>query len=181
MAPFVRWTASSIEENGGEPERPETIVMHLNVLHPPKSARHCFRKRDTIAVPADLAFAGEAWSSVHDALPLVTADSEIAPEELARLLRAAFFSPSDDADADSWETQLTRFEEDALHMSLRLLCSIEEARQRTIADAVWREIFWLMPRDRTVTIVVRGGKVSVDIGPACTEAATDAATGEAAQ
>ena len=147
-------------ENGGEPERPETIVMHLNVLHPPKSPRHCFRKCDTIAVPADLAF---------------------APEELARLLRAAYFSPSDDADADSWETQLTRFEETALHMSLKLMCSVEEARQRTIADAVWREIFWLMPRDRTVTIVVRRGKVSVDIGPVCTEAATDAGTEEAAQ
>ena len=164
-------------EDGGEPERPETIVMHLNVLHPPKSPRHCFRKCGTIAVPADLAFAGEAWSSLHDALPLVTADNDIAPEELARLLRAAYFSPSDDADADSWETQLTRFEEEALHMSLKLMCSVEEARQRTIADAVWREIFWLMPRDRTVTIVVRGGKVSVDIGPVCTEAATDAATG----
>ena len=168
-------------ENDGEPERPETIVMHLNVLHPPKSPRHCFRKCRTIAVPADLAFAGEAWSSLHDALPLVTADSDIAPEELARLLRAAYFSPSDDADADSWETQLTRFEEDALHMSLKLLCSVEEARQRTIADAVWREIFWLMPRDRTVTIVVRGGKVSVDIGPACTEAATNAGNVEVVQ
>ena len=155
--------------------------MHLNVLHPPKSPRHCFRKRGTIAIPADLAFAGEDWSSVHDALPLVTADSGIAPEELARLLRAAFFSPSDDAEADSWETQLTRFEEEALHMSLKLMCSVEEARQRTIADAVWREIFWLMPRDRTVTIVVRGGKVSVDIGPACTEATTDAGNVEAAQ
>ena len=96
------------------------------------------------------------------------------------MLRAAYFSPSDDAEADSWETQLTRFEETALHMSLKLMCSVEEARQRTIADAVWREIFWLMPRDRTVTIVVRGGKVSVDIGPVCTEAATDAVTGEAA-
>ena len=115
-------------ENGDEPERPETIVMHLNVLHPPKSPRHCFRKCDAIAVPADLAFAGEAWSSVHDALPLVTADSDIAPEELARLLRAAYFSPSDDAEADSWETQLTRFEETALHISLKLMCSVEEER-----------------------------------------------------
>ena len=95
------------QENGGEPERPEDIVMHLNILHPPKSPRHCFRNRATIAIPADLAFAGEAWSSVHDALPLVTADSDIAPEELAQLLRAAYFSPSDDAEADSWETQLT--------------------------------------------------------------------------
>ena len=101
----LRWRVPG-GENGGEPERPETIVMHLNVLHPPKSPRHCFRKCDTIAIPADLAFAGEAWSSLHDALPLVTADSDIAPEELARLLRAAFFSPSDDAEADSWETQL---------------------------------------------------------------------------
>ena len=111
----------------------------------------------------------------------MTADSDIAPEELARLLRAAFFSPSDDAGADSWETQLTRFEEEALHMSFKLMCSVEEARQRTIADAVWREIFWLMPRDRTVTIVVRGGKVSVDIGPLCAEAAAGTGTGEAAQ
>ena len=111
----------------------------------------------------------------------MTADSDIAPEELARLLRAGFFSPSDDVEADSWETQLTRFEEDALHMSLKLLYSVEEARQRTIADAVWREIFWLTPRDRAVTIVVRGGKVSVDIGPLCAEAATGTGTGEAAQ
>ena len=155
--------------------------MHLHVLHPPKSPRHSFLKRDIIAITADLAFAGEAWSLLHDALPLVTADSGIAPEELSGLLRAAYFSPSDDADADSWETQLTRFEEDALHMSLKLVCSVEEARRRTIADAVWREIFWLMPRDRTVTIVVRGGKVGVDIGPVCAEAATASVTGEAVQ
>ena len=145
MAPVRSLDSFLDRENSGEPERPEAIVMHLNVLHPPKSPRHCFRKCGTIAVPADLAFAGEAWSSVHDALSLVTADSGIAPEELARLLRAAYFSPSDDAEADSWETQLTRFEETALHMSLKLMCSVEEARQRTIADAVWREIFWLMP------------------------------------
>ena len=66
-------------------------------------------------------------------------------------------------------------------MSLKLMCSVEEARQRTIADAVWREIFWLMPRGRTVTIVVHGGKVNVDIGPVCTEAATDAGNVEVVQ
>ena len=166
-------------ENSGEPERPEAIAMHLHVLHPPKSQRHCFRKCDTIAVPADLAFAGEAWSALHDALPLVTADSDIAPEELAEVLQAAFFSPSDDADADSWETQQTRFEEEALHMSLKLLCSEDEARKRSIADAVWRELLWLMPRERTVTIAVCGGKVSVDLGPVCTDAESDAGNGEA--
>ena len=166
-------------KNSDEPKRPEAIAMHLHVLHPPKSQRHCFRKCETIAVHADLAFAGEAWSALHDALPLVTADSDIAPEELAEVLQAAFFSPSDDADADSWETQQTRFEEEALHMSLKLLCSADEARKRTIADAVWRELLWLMPRERTVTIAVCGGKVSVNLGPVCADAASDAGTGEA--
>ena len=109
----------------------------------------------------------------------MTADSDIAPEELAEVLQAAFFSPSDDADADSWETQQTRFEEEALHMSLKLLCSEDEARKRSIADAVWRELLWLMPRERTVTIAVCGGKVSIDLGPVCTDAASDAGKGEA--
>ena len=168
-------------ENSGGPQRPGAIAMHLHVLHPPKSPRHCFRKCATIAVPADLAFAGEAWSPLDDALPLVTADSDIAPEGLAQLLGAAFFSPDEDAGADSWDTQQTRFEEAALHMALKLLCSEDEARKRSIAAAVWREILWLMPRGRAVTIVVRGGKVSVDLGPVGVDAVPDGGSGEVAE
>ena len=70
-------------EDGGEPERPETIVMHLNILHPPESPRHCFRKCGTIAVPADLAFAGEAWSSLHDALPLANQGYDHQPRSIS--------------------------------------------------------------------------------------------------
>ena len=138
--------------NGSGPVRPEAILIRLNVLYPPESPRHCFRERGAIDVAADLAFAGEAWSWLHEALPLVTADSDIAPEELARLLRAAFFSPSDGAGADSWETQRTDFDEEALHMALKLLCSEDEARKRSIAEAARRGILWLMPRDRAVNI-----------------------------
>ena len=108
----------------------------------------------------------------------MTADSGIAPEDLAQLLGAAFFSPDDDAGADSWDTQQTRFEEAALHMALKLLCSEDEARKRSIADAVWREILWLMPRGRAVTIVVRDGKVSVDLGPVCTDTVPDGGSAE---
>ena len=34
-----------------------------------------------------------------------------------------------------------------------------------IADAVWTDLLWLMPPDRTVTVTVRGGNVSVELGP----------------
>ena len=41
----------------------------------------------------------------------------------------------------------------------------EEAQKRAIADAVWTDLLWLMPPDRTVTVTVRDGKVAVELGP----------------
>ena len=136
--------------------RPDAIRMSLAVEGPEGTS-------ETIALDADLAFAGEAWAWLADVRPLVTAGSAIEPAELADVLRDAWFSPSDEADADSWETQRARFEEEALHLAIGLLCSEEEALRRTIACTVRRELFWLIPRDRAVTITVRGGAVGVDL------------------
>ena len=41
----------------------------------------------------------------------------------------------------------------------------DEAHKRAIADAVWTDLLWLMPPDRTVTIAVDGGNVRVELGP----------------
>ena len=41
----------------------------------------------------------------------------------------------------------------------------DEAQKRAIAKAVWTELLWLMPHDRTVTIAVTGGDVAVELGP----------------
>ncbi len=40
----------------------------------------------------------------------------------------------------------------------------DEAQKRAIADAVWTDLLWLMPPDRTVTVTVRDGNVAVDLG-----------------
>ena len=42
----------------------------------------------------------------------------------------------------------------------------DEAHRRAIANAVWTDLLWLMPPDRTVTITVDGGNVAIDLGPA---------------
>ena len=138
--------------------RPEAIHMHLNIVRadgPP----------ETMTVSADLAFVGKGWSWIADAQPLVARDSDLDPIELKQLLRAAFFSPSDDASADSHETQRDRFDEEAMHTALALLASEEEAKRHTIAEVVSREILWVVPYDREVSITVSGGKVSVEFGP----------------
>ena len=41
----------------------------------------------------------------------------------------------------------------------------DEAKMRAIAQALWTEIHWLMPRDRAVTITVDGDDIRVAFGP----------------
>ncbi|MXW90467.1 MAG: hypothetical protein F4114_13510 [Rhodospirillaceae bacterium] len=41
----------------------------------------------------------------------------------------------------------------------------DEAQKRAIADAVWTDLLWLMPPDRTVTVTVQEGRVAVELGP----------------
>ena len=136
------------------PPRPDAVRIELAV-------RAADGPADARGLPADLAFAGEAWSWLNDALPLVTADSALQPHELAVLLRNGFFSPSDDSGADSYETQLDRFDEDALHLATRLLLSDDEACRTSIAEAVRRELMWLVPGDRAVDIRIRRPDITV--------------------
>ncbi len=124
------------------PARPAAIRIELAVL---PAAGH----QATLDLPADVVFAGEAWSWLDEALPLVTVDSALQPHELAELLRAGFFSPSDDADSDAWETQRDRFDETALHLATRLLLSDEDACRASLAEAVRRE-----DRERAVGLCV---------------------------
>ena len=141
------------------PSRPAAIRIDLAV----RPAAELFA---TLDIPADVAFAGEAWSGLDDALPLVTADSALQPHELAALLRAGFFSPSDDVEADSWETQRDRFDEDALHLATRLLLSDDDACRQSIAEAVRRELMWFVPGDRAVDIRIRRPDVTVTLSAA---------------
>ena len=144
--------------------RPDAICMSLAVK-PATGPGHI------VDLAADVAFAGEAWSWVWDAMPLVTNESDIEPHHLAELLQRGFFSPSDDADADSWERQRDVFDTEAHHLATKLLVSDEAARTASIADAVTRELFWLIPHDRGVDIAVRDRTVTVTLGEHIAEVA----------
>ena len=139
------------------PARPDAIRMTLAIETADGTRR-------TLDLPADLAFAGEAWSWVGEALPLVTRDSAVEPHRLAELLRHGFFSASDDVEADSRETQAIRFDEEALHSATRLLCSEDSALEISIAETVRRELFWLVPHDRKVEISITRPDVRVTLG-----------------
>ena len=105
---------------------------------------------------------GYGW--LTDACPVIAADSDLDAGQLADLLRRAYFCPSDDSDADSYATQSDQFNDAALHMALRHVSSADEATRSAITQAVWREIHWLMPKDRPVNITVHGNEIHVSLG-----------------
>ena len=120
--------------------------------------------RDTVTIPADIVFLDTAYGWLDDACPVIASDSDIGADELAALLRRAYFCPSDDSDADSYETQGVQFDDAALHLALKHVASADEATRTAISQAVWRDIHWLMPKDRTVDIAVRGNRIDVTLG-----------------
>ena len=148
------------------PRRPDEIRIDLHVEPPdPGPMSGAGAGRYTVTLPADVVFGGDAWCYIGDIEPIVAAGSKLQPHVLAALMRAGYFSASDDSAADSWETQRDRFTEDAMHEAMKLLASEDEARVHSIAETVRREMSWLVPRDRRVSIVIDKGSVDVDIAP----------------
>ena len=146
------------------PQRPEAIRITLSIRSTRAPARD-------IALPTDVAFAGEDWCWVADTQPLITTDSGLEPWELATLLHAAYFSASDDSGADSWERQRDDFVNEALHLATRLLVSDDAARRASIADAIAREVLWFIPDGRDVDISVRNRRVTVTFGDSLPDSA----------
>ena len=85
-----------------EPDRPERITITVETID-------ADGKAGSLSVDTDVAFAKEDVSMPEAIDPLVTANSEIEPHELAELMYDAHFSPSDDAESDSYETQTEHF------------------------------------------------------------------------
>ena len=139
-------------------DRPEDILVTLTVQ------RHNGTTR-TLVMATDVVLAGEPWSWLHDARIVLRQETSMQPHELAALLESAYFSPSDDSESDSWETQREHFRQESATLSTRLLCGHDEAIRQSLLDATHRELRYLVPRDRAATITIRGTDVTVALAP----------------
>lgn len=125
-------------------------------------------------IPGDVAFPDDDSGWADDVGVLVTAKSGITPGELAELLYDACFSPSDDCEADSYETQQENYQQAAFGTALELLASAEEARLANVRSAVHRWIMPHLPSDRDTTIRIQRGKpIEVTIEPAAGDPGAD--------
>ena len=119
-----------------------------------------------LEIPGDVAFGDDELTWAEDLDLLVARDSDIRPHELAELMHDACFSPSDDAEADSYETQSNDYRQAAESTALRLLVSAEEARLADLRNTVHQYIRPHIPRDHEMTIRVRGDEATeIEITP----------------
>ena len=120
-------------------------------------------RRHVLKLESDVALAGaDSWFG-EECHMLVTRDATLTPTALTNLLLRAFFSPSDDREADSFETQSRRFEEEASSWALEVLVSPEEALITTIVSALDR-VAWQLRGRGAVARIDKNGIVTVRLG-----------------
>ena len=139
--------------------RPEAITFTLHTVDADGTTSE-------VETPGDVAFSDDDPTWAEDLDLLVATDSNILPHELAELMHDACFSPSDDAEADSYETQSNDYRQAAESTALRLLVSAEEARLADLRNAVHQYVTRCVPRDHEVTIRIRRDRATeIDITP----------------
>ena len=141
----------------GPRDRATRIVTTVSVARPDGT-------KNSSSYMTDIVFLNMEFDLLGDPPLVMTADSDISANELAQLLRRAYFCPSDDSEADSYESQCNQFDDAALHIALRQVASADEATCSAIARAIRREIQWLVPIDRRVDITIRDDRIDVTLG-----------------
>ena len=138
-------------------DRPDSIEVKLVIEH---------QKAYVVGytLPTDLVLAGEEYTCDLDkAVVILTKDSKIKVEELVEILTMCFFSPCDDSDSDSYDTQAEYFNGEVWALARGLLFSQEEAVQARIQETVENIISWLVPEGQKAVINVQRGFVTVEL------------------
>lgn len=110
--------------------------------------------KKTIQVSTDLAVHNNPWHSIEEVKVFLTKNSDINVEELTELLEAAYFTPSEDSDADSYYTQKEHFEEESLEIATKVLLSPKLALEQRLKAVVEKYIRWIVPHNQKVAITI---------------------------
>ena len=138
-------------------DRPDSIEVKLVIEH---------QKAYVVGytLPTDLVLAGEEYTcDLDEAVVILTKDSKIKVEELVEILTMCFFSPCDDSNSDSYDTQAEYFNGEVWALARGLLFSQEEAVQARIQETVENIISWLVPEGQKAVINVQRGFVTVEL------------------
>ena len=122
-----------------------------------------------MALPTDLAVPGSPDSAVVDWVNeievAIARDSTLTVPELADFFESAYFSTSDDSDADSRDSQLDSFQIGAIARAARYLESDDTALARVVEEAIRRHVSLHVSFKRFALVRIGPGwKIRVHVG-----------------
>lgn len=106
------------------------------------------------------------WSDPDAVRIALTRGSRLDPGDLTELIIDAVFSPPDGSDADSYDTQETRFRHDAAVRAHDILEGADAATLAGIRMAFGDRIAWRIPHGRALHLSWSSDKVSLELSPA---------------
>jgi len=108
----------------------------------------------------------DAWGDPDCARIALTQTAELGPDDLTDLIIDAVFSPSDDSDADSYDTQETRFRQDAAVRAHAILEGEDAAILAGIRMAFADRVAWRIPHGRTLRLSWSSAASDLSLDPA---------------
>jgi len=119
----------------------------------------------TIPAPVAILYDECTHCTFEEAAIVLGSADAVTPAELVELLEGSCFCSSDDRDADSWDTQNSRFLLDAQEMATRLLLGDDAALIERVRAIVSYRVQWFVPEGRQFSIVIGRNALDVQITP----------------
>lgn len=116
--------------------------------------------------PVDVLVCNNETYWLEDALIFVAEGADVSPGDLATLLENSLFSPSDDVESDSWQTQREDFGRDARDRANRILLGDDEALVESLHEALCDKVAWLVPKDKILTATIVERRVTLALADA---------------
>ena len=134
-----------------EDQRPDAITFTVQTTD--DKGNH-----EEIILPTDLAFENNEEDYSDENRPLVTKDSQIHTLALVDLMVEAYFTPSEDQEADSFETQKDEHQENYERTAVKLLSSKNDALKELLVIAADRHLLYELPDGMTATVRMKKGE-----------------------
>lgn len=107
-------------------------------------------------------FAGPDATMIDESVLCLTAASTITHDELLTFFTEALFCPCYDGDAESYDTQLRWFTDEAEDEVIGYLSGIDDVCLNQVKRVIARELWWIRREDADISIRIKGREVQID-------------------
>ena len=155
-------TSAEHAELLGDDSRPDGITFEMTTSGPGAAT-------GTLRVAGEIAFS-QPYGECDGELPavLLTKKSRMSSSFLEEMIVQGYFWANDEAEADSWETQLERFKSRARMAAISLLHSPEEARKDALVSDIHDLLGYRLLNHEKIVIEQTPEGLTIDVQPAVT-------------